>query len=249
MAQPLLEIKIDKPSWDRLRRYMQDGVKGIPNALRLAVNRTADEGYTETHRTIRKLLNVKQSDLTRPHRFGNNRPLLTKRHAPKDSKEPTAQVLLQGERRIPIWRLGGKATLGVARISTMAVRYLVNGKWITHPHLRRKVPKVRKQPRWRIQYTIRPGQQKTIGDGPFKATFASGHTGIFMRKRGHKRAVGTELKGPSVLRVAHESSDIAKLFKQDMSKQLDKNIDQQIARLLDKQLKRSLRRAASANAT
>lgn len=227
-------IQIDEASLQRLDRFLKEYPKKARTALQRAVNRAAQRGATVAKRAISKELGIKQSDLTKPHRFGAHRvgdsvgKAIDVIKAGKDKYE--AIVRISG-RRIPVVFFKGAIASGVKSHNEKAGQmYFGVGRY------KGRFAKGGQGAGSGVQWKI--GKNVTRVRTAFIATMPSGHTGIFGRKtkvaakvgpRGGKREKLFEYLGPSIPYVAEHnyefgtslSLDVHPLMEAELHRQLD----------------------------
>lgn len=206
----MIAVHVDDVQFRRFEAILKDAPKKAIVALQRAVNRAATKAATESKRVISRELGIKQSDLTKPHRFGSPSKFqstgkaIDTIKAGKDKLE--AKVRIAG-RRIPVVYFKPNP-----RDARRPVKGGVQFKIGAHGVTRVKNAFVGR---------ARSGSSQSAAEG------TSGHVGVWKRV-GKSRLPIQELLGPSIPYAAEKNADLKRAIDVDVQSSMSAELDRQL---------------------
>lgn len=209
-ANPVIAVHVDDVQFRRFEAVLKDAPKKAIVALQRAVNYAGSKARTVAKKAIAEELGIKQSDLTKPHRFGSQSkfhtgPALDLIKAGKDKLEATLRI---AGRRIPVSFFKPKPNKP-KRPSRGGVKFTIGKHGTTHV----------------ARAFIGRGR---AGDASSAQEATSGHVGVFSRYPGVKRLKIYELKGPSIPFVAEKNPPLKQALEYDVKPAMEKELDRQL---------------------
>lgn len=213
-----VSIEVNEEQFARLKAVFDKMPKRAGRGLQRAVNKAGMKGRTVAKRAISSELGIKQSDLTKPHRFGSpskyrNGPAVDLIKAGKDKYSATLRI---SGRRIPVVYFKGAIRSGVEsntlRRKGRGVSFRIGRRGIT------RVPDA----------FLGRGRAGTAASA---AVEASGHVGVFKRLTKQRFPI-VELLGPSIPYVAEHNYEFGTALDLDVRPIMEKELDRQIDLIL-----------------